>query len=110
MQVPACALGDVAVFYFFTTTTSGCPSGAEAVIGVPGWLTYPERTTIARGLPCPAAREAKPRSTAKPTSSSAHREELVTTGLPLPSPELWTLVPGDLIQRIQDLALLAAVP
>lgn len=59
--VPAWALGDVTVFYFFTIATSGCPSGAGTGAGVPGWLTYPERTTIAQGLPPIAAREAKPK-------------------------------------------------
>lgn len=59
--VPAWALGNVTVFYFFTITTSGCPSGAGTGPGVPVWPTYPERTTIAWGLPPTAAREAKPR-------------------------------------------------
>lgn len=46
----------------------------RATAGVPGWLRYPERTTLAQCLPPTRTREAKPRSSAKAGSSSAHRE------------------------------------
>lgn len=73
-------------FYFSTVTTRGCPSGAGALVRVPGWLRSPERT-IAPGLPPTGAREAKPRASAKP-GSALPTEGLVGAELPLPSPEL----------------------
>lgn len=72
---PVCTLGGIAVFCFFTIAPVRACSGPAAA-GVPGWLSYPERTTVAQGLPPAGAREAKPRSPAKPGSSSACREGL----------------------------------
>lgn len=62
-----------------------------------------------RGLPPAGVKEAKPRSSVKLGSNSAHREGMAKTGLPLPSPELCTLVPSGWIQRVQAQTLIAAV-
>lgn len=93
-RVPARVHGDVTVFYFFTILASGCLFGAEAVVGVPGWLRYPEKTAIAQGLPPTGTKEAKPRNSAKPSSKSAHWEGLAEPGLPLPTPESALSCPG----------------